>query len=136
MSDPRSKGSVTERVAPTQPPRDSGLPQVLVIDDDADVREGIGSLLRSVGFQTQLFSSVADFLKTELPEGPACLVSDVRMPGKSGLELQSELSSSASMSAAVNLRFSLSTRSLTNVEERIPLNQLKQLAFSTSPVPT
>lgn len=70
-------------------------PSVFIIDDDADVREGLGSLLRSVGFQTQLFSSVADFLKADLPEGPTCLVSDVRMPGQSGLELQSELSSRA-----------------------------------------
>jgi FixJ family two-component response regulator len=68
---------------------------VLVIDDDADVREGLGSLLRSVGFQTQLFSSVSDFLDADLPEGPACLVSDVRMPGQSGLDLQTALSNRA-----------------------------------------
>lgn len=66
---------------------------VFVIDDDADVREGLGSLLRSVGFQAKLFGSVADFLKADLPEDPTCLVSDVRMPGQSGLDLQSELSS-------------------------------------------
>jgi FixJ family two-component response regulator len=70
-------------------------PSVFVIDDDADIREGLGSLLSSVGFQIKLFGSVADFLKADLPDGPVCLVSDVRMPGQSGLELQGELSSRA-----------------------------------------
>jgi FixJ family two-component response regulator len=68
-------------------------PNVIVIDDDAEIREGLGSLVRSVGFQFKLFGSVAEFLKAELPDGPTCLVSDVRMPGQSGLELQRELSS-------------------------------------------
>ena len=65
---------------------------MIVIDDDQDIREGLDSLLSSVGFQVALFGSVADFLKAELPDGPICLVSDVRMPGQSGLELQRELS--------------------------------------------
>ena len=68
-------------------------PTVIVIDDDQDIREGLASLLGSVGFQVKLFGSVADFLKADLPGGPICLVSDVRMPGQSGLELQRELSS-------------------------------------------
>jgi FixJ family two-component response regulator len=66
---------------------------VVVIDDDPDLREGLRSLLRSVGFQFKLFGSVADFLKADLPDGPTCLVLDVRMPGQSGLDLQRELSS-------------------------------------------
>jgi FixJ family two-component response regulator len=66
-------------------------PTVVVIDDDQDIREGLGGLLRSVGFEVKLFSSVADFLRTELSDRPTCLVSDVRMPGHSGLELQGEL---------------------------------------------
>jgi FixJ family two-component response regulator len=70
-------------------------PTVIVIDDDPDIREGLGSLLASVGYQVKLFGSVADFLKADLPDGPTCLVSDVRMPGKSGLELQLELSGEA-----------------------------------------
>jgi FixJ family two-component response regulator len=68
---------------------------VIVIDDDPDIREGLGSLLGSVGFQVNLFGSAADFLKSDLPDGPTCIVSDVRMPGQSGLELQLELSSEA-----------------------------------------
>jgi FixJ family two-component response regulator len=70
-------------------------PSVIVIDDDDDVRDELGSLLGSVGFQFQLFGSAADFLKIELPDGPTCLVSDVRMPGQSGLELQRDLPTGA-----------------------------------------
>jgi FixJ family two-component response regulator len=66
-------------------------PTVLVVDDDPQIRDSIGQLLRSLGFVTQLFASTHDFLKTDPPKGPACLVLDVRMPGKSGLEFQREL---------------------------------------------
>jgi FixJ family two-component response regulator len=72
--------------------RSSKSPSVIVIDDDADIREGLDRLLRSVGIDFKLFSSVGDFLKADLPEGPVCLVLDVRMPGQSGLDLQRELS--------------------------------------------
>src|ERR1700757_5497444 len=64
---------------------------VLVIDDDPDVRASIGRLLRSLGIDVQLFASISDFLKSDPPNGPACLVLDVRLPGQSGLELQREL---------------------------------------------
>ncbi len=64
---------------------------VIVIDDDALVREAISDLLRSVGLQTKVFASVPEFLEWKLPDGPSCLVLDVRMPGLSGLDLQSEL---------------------------------------------
>ena len=64
---------------------------VIVIDDDAGIRESLGSLLRSVGFQAKLFSAVGEFLGSGRPEGPTCLVLDVRLPGQSGLELQREL---------------------------------------------
>jgi len=66
---------------------------VLIIDDDPDLRESIGRLLRSLGIDVQLFASIADFLKSELPDGPTCLVLDVRLPGQSGLDLQRELGS-------------------------------------------
>ncbi|AWM06135.1 response regulator transcription factor [Bradyrhizobium symbiodeficiens] len=78
----------------TQPSTEQ-RPTVIVIDDDDGVREELGSLLGSVGFQFQLFGSVADFLRIELPDQPTCLVSDVRMPGQSGLELQRALSNGA-----------------------------------------
>jgi FixJ family two-component response regulator len=64
---------------------------VLVIDDDAEFRDSVVRLLRTVGLDTQQFSSVSDFLKADVPDGPTCLVLDVRLPGRSGLELQREL---------------------------------------------
>jgi FixJ family two-component response regulator len=66
-------------------------PSVLIIDDDPEFRDSVGRLLRSVGLDTQQFSSVAEFFKAELSDGPTCLVLDIRMPGRSGLELQREL---------------------------------------------
>jgi FixJ family two-component response regulator len=66
-------------------------PSVLVIDDDSEFRDSVVRLLRTVGLETRQFSSVFDFLKADPPEGPTCLVLDVRMPGRSGLELQRDL---------------------------------------------
>ncbi len=64
---------------------------VLVIDDDPDLRTSVGRLLRSLGLDAQLFASISDFLKSDPPDGPTCLVLDVRLPGQSGLDLQREL---------------------------------------------
>jgi FixJ family two-component response regulator len=64
---------------------------VLVVDDDPDLRSSVGRLLRSVGIDARLFASISDFLKSDPPDGPACLVLDVRLPGQSGLDLQREL---------------------------------------------
>src|SRR5215470_17862410 len=64
---------------------------VFVVDDDASVREAVDSLLRSVGLRVELFSSASEFLRYKLPNLPACLVLDVRLPGLSGLDFQSEL---------------------------------------------
>jgi FixJ family two-component response regulator len=64
---------------------------VLVIDDDPDLRASVGRLLRSLDIDTRLFASIPDFLKSDPPDGPACLVLDVRLPGQSGLDLQREL---------------------------------------------
>jgi RNA polymerase sigma factor (sigma-70 family) len=67
-------------------------PSVLIIDDDAEFRDSVGRLLRTVGLNARQFSSVPDFLSTSLdPDGPTCLVVDVRMPGPSGFDLQREL---------------------------------------------
>jgi FixJ family two-component response regulator len=65
---------------------------VIVIDDDPEIRSAVDSLLRSVGFAVNLLDSVSDFLKTGRPNGPTCLVLDVRLPGQSGLDFQLELS--------------------------------------------
>ena len=66
---------------------------VHIVDDDRAVREALGDLLRSMDYQVALYESAADFLKVELPDAPACLVLDVRLPGTSGLELQEHLAS-------------------------------------------
>lgn len=66
-------------------------PTVLVIDDDPAFRASLGELVRSVGLDARLFACVPDFLKYERPNGPVCLVLDVRMPERSGLEFQREL---------------------------------------------
>jgi FixJ family two-component response regulator len=71
-------------------------PVVYVIDDDASVRASIESLLRSVGHTVVTFDSTQSFLRFSRPEGPACVVLDVRMPGASGLELQRELAAAGS----------------------------------------
>ena len=66
-------------------------PTVMVVDDDPQMRDSIGQLLRSLGKDAQLFASVSDFLKSDKPDGPTCLVLDVRLPGRSGLEFQRDL---------------------------------------------
>jgi FixJ family two-component response regulator len=66
-------------------------PSVLIVDDDPEFRDSVGRLLRTIGLHTREFSSVSDFLKDEPADGPTCLVLDVRLPGRSGLELQRDL---------------------------------------------
>jgi FixJ family two-component response regulator len=64
---------------------------VFVVDDDVKIREALESLFRSVDLRVQTFGSTREFLKTALPNVPSCLVLDVRMPGQSGLDFQTEL---------------------------------------------
>jgi FixJ family two-component response regulator len=64
---------------------------VFVVDDDASVRDALGSLIRSVGLRVEMLVSAKEFLGRKRPDGPACLVLDVRLPGLSGLDLQREL---------------------------------------------
>jgi FixJ family two-component response regulator len=66
---------------------------VYIVDDDEAVRESLGDLLRSIDYQVALYGSAAEFLNVELPDAPACLILDVRLPGTSGLELQEYLTS-------------------------------------------
>jgi RNA polymerase sigma factor (sigma-70 family) len=66
-------------------------PIVFVVDDDASVREALKSLIRSVGLQVELFDSAQEFLQRKRPDGPSCLVLDVRLPGISGLDFQRKL---------------------------------------------
>ena len=64
---------------------------VLVIDDDPALRDSIGCLLRSLDLDARLFASISEFLESDPPNGPTCLVLDVRLPGRSGLDLQRQL---------------------------------------------
>ncbi|WP_404479348.1 response regulator transcription factor [Novosphingobium sp. BL-52-GroH] len=64
---------------------------VCVLDDDAEVRSGIGSLLRSSGFDVALFASTAEFLSAGVPDVASCLVLDIRLSGENGLEFQERL---------------------------------------------
>jgi FixJ family two-component response regulator len=66
-------------------------PIVFVLDDDRIIREGLQSLIRSVGLRVETFASARDFLSAKLPDAPSCLVLDVRMPDVSGLDLQRKL---------------------------------------------
>ena len=66
-------------------------PIVLIVDDDAMVREGLQSLVRSIGLRVQTFASAAEFLSAKIPDVPKCLILDVRMPGQSGLDLHRQL---------------------------------------------
>ena len=69
----------------------AGLPIVFVIDDDAAVRAAIQGLLKSVGLRSESFGAAQEFLRSKRPDGPSCLVLDVRLPGINGLEFQREL---------------------------------------------
>lgn len=69
-------------------------PTVLVIDDDPALRASIGRLLRSLDLDARLFASIPEFLESDPPNGPTCLVLDVRLPGQSGLDLQRQLAMS------------------------------------------
>jgi len=66
-------------------------PTVLIIDDDPSLREALSELFNSVGLDTRSFGSAAEFLKAKLPDAPSCLVLDIRLPGVSGLDFQTQL---------------------------------------------
>ena len=69
-------------------------PVVFVIDDDQSVRDGLQGLIRSVGLQVRMFGSTQEFLESERPDVPGCLVLDIRLPGMGGLDFQRELAKS------------------------------------------
>ena len=76
---------------PPSGPAAASHPLVLVVDDDPSVRESLGALFRSVGLQSELFESATALLKRKPPEVESCVVLDVRLPGVSGLEFQTQL---------------------------------------------
>lgn len=72
------------------------ISRICVVDDDAEVRSGIGSLLRAHGFDVALFGSAAEFLDADLADAASCLVLDVRLPGEDGLAFQERLAAEGS----------------------------------------
>jgi len=66
-------------------------PTVLVVDDDDLVRASIHGMLKSVGLRSETFGTAQEFLRSKRPDGPSCLVLDVRLPGVNGLDFQREL---------------------------------------------
>jgi FixJ family two-component response regulator len=72
-------------------PKKAIVSLVGIVDDDESVRESISSLLRSAGYKTAIFESAEAFLNSSRFREPDCLLFDIRMPGLSGLELQSQL---------------------------------------------
>ena len=68
-------------------------PTVFIVDDDPSVLEGLSLLMKSVKLNVETYSSAQEFLDSYDPEKPGCLLTDMRMPGISGLEIQEVLSS-------------------------------------------
>jgi FixJ family two-component response regulator len=66
-------------------------PVVFVVDDDPSMRNALTNLFRSVGLRAEVFGSTSELLRGELPDIPSCLVLDIRLPGQSGLDFQTEL---------------------------------------------
>ena len=66
-------------------------PTVFVVDDDESMRKALGNLIQSVGLEVLTFATAPEFLATELPDAPCCLILDVRLPGLSGLDFQTKL---------------------------------------------
>jgi FixJ family two-component response regulator len=73
---------------------DQASPTVFVVDDDLSIREALKNLLRSVGLKVEVFGTAREFLERNGPDEPGCLILDVRLPGESGLDLQSYLRNS------------------------------------------
>src|ERR1700731_3075898 len=69
----------------------AAVPVVFVIDDDDLIRSAIQGMLKSVGLRCETFGTTQEFLRCQRPDGPSCLVLDVRLPGVSGLDFQREL---------------------------------------------
>jgi FixJ family two-component response regulator len=69
-------------------------PVVFIIDDEALIRDGIRSLIKSIGVRAETFASAGDFMRATRPDAPSCMILDVRMPGISGLDFQRELTAS------------------------------------------
>ena len=82
---------MSERMVPSPSQQNGDQPIVFVVDDDASMRRALTNLFESVGLKVEAFGSATELLQAEPPQVPSCLVLDIRLPGVSGLELQSDL---------------------------------------------
>jgi FixJ family two-component response regulator len=82
---------VTERPKSSHEPASAKEPIVFVVEDDDSMRRALSNLFHSVGLEVELFGSASEMLQTKLPDVASCLVLDVRLPGLSGLDFQTEL---------------------------------------------
>ena len=82
---------MNDRMVPSPPQENGDQPIVFVVDDDASMRRALTNLFESVGLKVEAFGSAPQLLQAKPPEVPSCLVLDIRLPGVSGLELQSDL---------------------------------------------
>jgi FixJ family two-component response regulator len=82
---------VTERPKSSHEPVSAKEPIVFVVEDDESMRRALSNLFQSVGLEVELFGSASEMLQTKLPDVASCLVLDVRLPGLSGLDFQTEL---------------------------------------------
>src|ERR1700710_2686896 len=82
---------MTERPKSSHEPTSAREPIVFVIDDDASMRRALTNLFQSVGLRVEVFGSAPEMLQSKLPDVASCLVLDIRLPGLSGLDFQTEL---------------------------------------------
>jgi FixJ family two-component response regulator len=82
---------VTERPNPSHEPVSAKGPIVFVVEDDSSIRKALTNLFQSVGLEVEVFGSASEMLQSKLPNVASCLVLDVRLPGLSGLDFQTEL---------------------------------------------
>src|SRR5205807_27787 len=82
---------VTERLKPSHGPASGKEPIVFVVEDDASMCRALSNLFQSVGLEVEVFGSASEMLQSKLPDVASCLVLDVRLPGLSGLDFQTEL---------------------------------------------
>jgi FixJ family two-component response regulator len=82
---------VTERSRSSHEPASTKEPIVFIVEDDESVRRALTNLFQSVGLEVELFGSASEMLENRLPDVASCLVLDVRLPGLSGLDFQTEL---------------------------------------------
>jgi FixJ family two-component response regulator len=82
---------VTERPKPSHEPVSAKEPIVFVVEDDSSIRRALTNLFQSVGLKVEVFGSASEMLQSKLPNVASCLVLDVRLPGLSGLDFQTEL---------------------------------------------